>query len=304
VSASVELAGVTKRYGAVTAVDGVGLTVAAGKRLALLGHNGAGKTTVLKMLLGLVRPDQGSVRVLGQEPGDARSPLRRAVGFLPEAVAFDAAMTGWETIGFYARLKGRPQRECRELMERVGLAAAAGRRVSTYSKGMRQRLGLAQALLGGPRVLLLDEPTSGLDPELRQAFYAAMSDLAADGAAVVLSSHLLTELEERTDLIAIMDRGRLVAAGTLSDLRVRAKLPLTLRLLVAPGRAGAVAAALAPVRVVAEGIDRLVLRCPAADKLAILRRVVALDDLQDVAVAEPSLDDVYAHFVSREEDRR
>jgi len=157
---AVILDGVVKKYGGQTAVAGIGLSLAAGDRLALLGHNGAGKTTLMKLILGLVPASAGGVTVLGGPAG--RPDAKAATGFLPENVAFHEVMTGWETLRFYGRLKRRPAGECRGLLERVGLSAAAKRRVGTYSKGMRQRLGLAQALLGQPRLLLLDEPTTGL----------------------------------------------------------------------------------------------------------------------------------------------
>lgn len=291
-TAAVELDRVVRRYGQREAVAGVTLSVAAGQRLALLGHNGAGKTTLMKLMLGLLPPSEGRLRVLGEQPGDVASPGRRAIGFLPEAVAFHDSMTGAELIAFYARLKGRPVGEGRALLEQVGLAAAAGRRVATYSKGMRQRLGLAQALLGHPRLLLLDEPTSGLDPELRQSFYHIVHDRAAAGAAVILSSHLLTELEERTDRIAIMDHGRLVALGGLDELREQADLPVTIRLRLA-GPAGMALERWRPRR---DGAW-LALSVPVAEKMAALHAALALAPL-DLTVAEPSLDDLYAHFLA------
>jgi Cu-processing system ATP-binding protein len=276
--AAVELDGVVKTYGRRAAVAGVSLSVAPGERLALLGHNGAGKSTLMKLMLGLIPPSAGRLTVLGERPGDVASPGRRAIGFLPEAVVFHDAMTGAELIGFYARLKARPVGEARELLARVGLAEAAGRRVATYSKGMRQRLGLAQALLGHPRLLLLDEPTSGLDPELRQGFYDIVRERAEAGAAVILSSHVLTELEERTDRIAILDHGRLVALGTLDQLRARARLKVTVRALM-PG-----------------GVWQILAVAPER-KLAALRDVLSRQPL-DVTVSEPGLDQLYAHFLA------
>lgn len=277
-TAVVELHEVVKRYGARTAVAGVTLAVPAGERLALLGHNGAGKTTLMKLMLGLIPPSAGRLSVLGEAPGDVTSQARRAIGFLPEAVVFHDSMTGTELIGFYARLKGRSPREGAGLLERVGLAAAAGRRVATYSKGMRQRLGLAQALLGRPRLLLLDEPTSGLDPELRQGFYDIVRERAAEGAAIILSSHVLTELEERTDRIAIMDLGRLVALGTLDQLRARAGLPVVVRARLADG-------------------EQVALPVPPSAKMDTVRAVLA-QDVVDLSIAEPGLDDLYAHFLA------
>lgn len=228
--------GLGKRYGASNAVDGVDLTLAPGTTLALIGHNGAGKTTLMKLILGLIRPSSGNLTVLGVEPGTAPLEHRRHIGFLPENVAFHDELTGAQTLRFYAKLKGAPLAQCATLLERVGLAFAAGRRVKTYSKGMRQRLGLAQALLGEPRLMLLDEPTTGLDPASRLEFFRIMRELSDRGATVIISSHILTELEARTDLVAIMNRSKLAAFGPLEALRRRADLPA--RLTVATPRGG------------------------------------------------------------------
>lgn len=290
----VELEAVSKTYGARCVVREVGFAIAEGERLALLGHNGAGKTTLMKMILGLTDVSGGRIGVLGGPPR-ASAELRRAIGFLPENVAFQENLTGWETLRFYARLKRRPAAECRDLLERVGLRDAAERRVGTYSKGMRQRLGLAQALLGEPRLLLLDEPTTGLDPELRLAFYRIVGDLAATGAAVMMSSHLLTELEERTDRIVILDRGRLVAAGSLGELRDAAGLPVRWRLRAAAGRTAELAERL-DMKPPAEG-GWLAFSCRPSEKMLVLQRVGELGGLvRDFDIQPPTLDEIYAWF--------
>src|SRR6188472_4034629 len=157
----------TKSYRKVHALTEFSCSLDEGETVALVGHNGAGKTTLIKLMLGLIRPSAGAVRVLGEDPAAGEFAARRRLGYLPENVSFNAALTGHETLAFYARLKREPAKAVAVLLERVGLTHAANRRVGTYSKGMRQRLGLAQALLGRPRVLLLDEPTTGLDPALR-----------------------------------------------------------------------------------------------------------------------------------------
>lgn len=295
---AVALDAVGKRYGATWAVREVTLGLEAGERLALLGHNGAGKTTLMKLILGLTQPEAGKVLVLGDRPGHATLAARRKVGFLPENVAFHDAMTGRQTLYFYARLKQCGEKECLGLLDRVGLIDAADRRVGTYSKGMRQRLGLAQALLGGPRLLLLDEPTTGLDPTLRQAFYDIIRELSATGTAVMLSSHLLTELEERTDRIAMMDHGRLVAAGTLDELRRKAGLSVEIRLSLGDGRREAVASALATWSPRPTDAFDLWLSCPTTDKMAALRAIAGLgDDVRDIEIRQPGLDAVYSSFI-------
>nr|HRO15743.1 ABC transporter ATP-binding protein [Paracoccus sp. (in: a-proteobacteria)] len=187
---SLTLSRLTRRFGAVAALQDVSFSVEPGERVALLGHNGAGKSTLMKIVLGLIPATSGTVEVLGAAPGSGAARLGTA--YLPENVAFHPALTGREQIRTYLALRGASAAQAGELLERVGLADAADRRIGTYSKGMRQRIGLAQALIGQPRLLVLDEPTSGLDPVSRREFYALLDGLAAEGAAILLSSHALT----------------------------------------------------------------------------------------------------------------
>ncbi len=287
-----------KRRDGVETLKGVSLSVAPGERLALLGHNGAGKTTLIKLALGLTPLDGGAISVFGAAPGSARA--RAISAYLPESVAFHPALTGREQLRLFARLKGEPAGAADAALERVGLAEAARRRIGTYSKGMRQRLGLAQALLGRPRLALLDEPTSGLDPVSRHDFYALVDALAAEGAAVLISSHALTELEARTDRIAILRGGALAACDSLTGLRRGAGLPILLRIAARPETADQVAASLGGRRVNGRAVE---ISCGPDDKLAILGRVAALGALvEDVDVAPPSLEDLYRHY-SREDAR-
>lgn len=282
----------SKRYGKVTALDGVSLAVAPGERLALLGHNGAGKTTLIKLLLGLTRPTAGAIEVLGKPPGaDA---VRRRCAYLPENVAFHKSLTGREQLTLFARLKGEPARAVPGLMERVGLSDAIDRRIGTYSKGMRQRLGLAQILIATPEIVMLDEPTSGLDPLSRGTFYAMISELAAAGAAVLLSSHALTELEARTDRIVILRRGEVVADGALSQLRAGACLPIRLRVEGEPKMAAAVAERFGGARINGRAVELI---CEAEEKVQRLSQVTALfPEAEDIDVVPPSLEDVYRHY--------
>ena len=154
-----------KNFAGFTAVSDVDIHIDAGETVALAGHNGAGKSTLMKMLLGLLAPTQGSIRIDGHAAGSVAA--RKIIGYLPETVALYPNMTGFETLTFFASLKGLSDAGNRDLLARVGILEAAGKRVGTYSKGMRQRLALAQALLGQPKILLLDEPTTGLDPASR-----------------------------------------------------------------------------------------------------------------------------------------
>ena len=288
----IRLEEVGKRYGKAVAVEAVTLDLRAGEVMALLGPNGAGKTTLMKMILGLTRPSAGRIEVLGGAPGAAAA--RRATGYLPESVAFNPALTGRETLRFFARLKRRPRAEVEALLGRVGLADAAGRRVATYSKGMRQRLGLAQALLGEPRLLLLDEPTSGLDPILRRSFYEIVTELKAGGTSILLSSHVLTELEARTDRAAILRDGRLVALDSLADLRRAAGLPVRIRVRALAPALETMTRDLGAQRINGHAVELL---CPAERKIETLRRITDLAiEIDDLELVPPSLDEVYAHY--------
>lgn len=293
----VEISGVTKRYGNERAADDVSLSVGAGESLALLGHNGAGKTTLIKTMLGLTHADSGDIRILGEDPRTrAGAQARRDVGFLPENVTFPIGMTGRELLRFYARLKRAPRKQCDALLEELGLAHAANRRIRTYSKGMRQRLGLAQALIGKPRLLLLDEPTSGLDPTLRHDFYEIIHRLAKSGTAVMLSSHALTEVEAQTDRIAILKSGKLVACGTMEELRQISRLPVTIRVRVGNAESARRAAELsAATRRINDHAVELV--CEPDGKVALVREIMALGiDLEDIDIHSATLERLYTHY--------
>ncbi len=286
---------VTRTFGAVKALADVSLSVAEGERVALLGHNGAGKSTLMKIVLGLIPATSGEVRIAGTLPGSHAA--RDVTAYLPESAAFHPALTGREQIALYLRLRGEPAAKAGALLDRVGLGHAADRRIGTYSKGMRQRVGLAQALIGRPRLMVLDEPTSGLDPVSRREFYGILDDLAREGAAILLSSHALTEVEARTDRIAILSKGRLVANDTLAALRREAGLPIHIQVAARPDTVRDVADRLSGTRVNGVRVD---LTCGHGDKLARLGQIAGLGGLiDDVEVIPPSLEDLYTHFSRR-----
>ncbi len=286
----------TKAFGGTQALSDVSLSVAPGERVALLGHNGAGKSTLMKIILGLIAPDSGEVSVCGAAPGNASA--RAQVAYLPENATFHSALTGLEQICYYMRLRNVPPSGAMELLDRVGLAFAAKRRIGTYSKGMRQRVGLAQALIGHPSLLVLDEPTSGLDPVSRSDFYELLDALAADGAAVLLSSHALTEVEARTDRLMILSGGRMVAEGSLNELRREAALPVAMNITALNGYDADIQAAL-PDAIRVEGM--LHLTCAQDEKLTTLARITALQaKVADLDVIPPSLEDIYSHFSRRD----
>lgn len=279
-----------KDRGPTRVLSDISLHVAPGERVALLGHNGAGKSTLIKTILGLTPTDGGMIRIGTATPGSAQA--RRDTAYLPEAVSFHPALTGREQLTLFARLSGE-RADVPGLLERVGLADALDRRIGTYSKGMRQRLGLAQVLLGKPRVALLDEPTSGLDPISRQDLYAIIDELAGQGAAVLIASHALTEVEARTDRIAILRKGVKVADDTLANLSALAGLPIRLRVR-ARENADALAARLGGNRVNGASVELL---CSPADKMEALRRIAAMGEaVADLEMTPPKLEDLYRHY--------
>jgi ABC-2 type transport system ATP-binding protein len=212
------VAGLRKRYGRVEALRGVDLRLERGELVGLLGPNGAGKSTLVKIACGLVRATDGRAEILGAPAGSA--PARRALGYLAELFRFPGWMSADELLALHQRLTGSEggARERGELLELVGLSAATGRRIEGMSKGMQQRLGLAQALVGSPQVLLLDEPTSALDPVGRRAVRELLEELRRRGLGVLLNSHLLSEVELVCDRVAILSDGELVAEGSPAEL--------------------------------------------------------------------------------------
>jgi ABC-2 type transport system ATP-binding protein len=216
----IELRAVTKRYGRTLALDGLDLEVVRGEVFGLLGANGAGKTTAVKIMLGLTHASGGSGTLLGRPFGEPAA--RRGVGYLPELFRYPGWLTGREVLRLHARLgrlaPGAHQAEIASALATADLEARADSRVSTYSKGMQQRLGLAVALLGGPALVVLDEPSTALDPLGRHELRGIIRGLREQGTTVVLNSHQLSELEQVCDRVAIVDRGRLLSAGPLADL--------------------------------------------------------------------------------------
>ena len=292
--------GVTKHYGAVPAVDGVDLEVRRGELFGLIGHNGAGKSTLFKMMLGLIPATAGDILIDRASVTDSGfRAVRRKIGYLPENVVFYDNLTGLETLRFFSKLKDAPLQDCFPALERVGLAHAATQRVREYSKGMRQRLGFAQALLGRPQILFLDEPTTGLDPEAIREFYTILRGLRADGVTVVLTSHILAEIQERIDRIAIMASGRIQAIGSVQVLREQVDLPLWFDVRIAPEHFDAVRTALGhlPVSAIEAHGDHVAVQCRREAKMAVLEALAALDGrVIDLHVREPSLEDVFFGF--------
>jgi ABC-2 type transport system ATP-binding protein len=315
-AATVTCRGLTKRFGGtggVLAVDGLDLDVPAGSVFGLLGPNGAGKTTSLRLITGLARPTAGSVSIDGVAVTAVGAGGGVRIGVLDQDPRYYGWMSGRELVELAGRLLGLGAGEARaravETLGEVGLADAANRRIGGYSGGMRQRLGIAQALVARPSLLILDEPVSSLDPEGRRDLLALIAGLRAS-ATVLFSTHVLDDVERVCDRVGILDRGRLVAEGPLQDLLVRYAKPLY-RLEVEPGQDGALDALAATLRGtpwiddVTATNDRLVVSVTdeAAASAGLLPLVVAAGvRLSAFERVRPSLEDVFLRLVGRDRD--
>lgn len=301
----VETKGLTKRYGSVVAVDSLDLSVRQGEVFGLLGPNGAGKTTTILMLLGLTEPTAGTVRVLGLDPVLQPLSVKARVGYMPEQMGFYEELTARQNLFYIARLNGLGREEAHrrigEVLGRVGLADMANRPVGTFSRGMRQRLGVAEVLLKRPQLVILDEPTQGLDPEVARRFLQMVRDLKAEGVTVLLSSHLLHQVQAVCDRVGLFHRGRMVLEGSVPEL-ARKVLGRAYHIQVeAEGSPQALLQALErlpdAVDVVQEDGNRYRvtahrdLRAEAAEAV-----VKAGGRLLGLEVEVPSLDDIYARY--------
>lgn len=295
---AIEFVDVAKRYGAACAVSGVSAAVPQGHVVGLLGHNGAGKTTLIKLALGLISPTDGGVEVFGQLSGTSEFHKSRAsIGYLPENVAFYQNLTGRQVIEYFACLKRVSRADAGALLDQVGLASVGDRRVREYSKGMRQRLGLAQALLASPRLLILDEPTAGLDPLATQQFFETIAQLQKAGKTILISSHLLAELEHHIDRALILHGGRVVAQGTLPEMYKSAGLAETITAQFTRKPNGLLSESwtdglLAPPRV--KESTTVEFDVPALSKMCVMRRLIDSGAVSDISVQEPSLVRLYA----------
>lgn len=288
----VELKNVQQKYGDLIVLDDLSWHLGQGEVLGLFGHNGAGKTTAVRLILGLIKSSAGQVSVLGGAASDPK--IRQQIGFLPENVMFYPQLTGYETLVHFARIKGASLTQVGELLEQVGLTAAAKQRVKTYSKGMRQRLGLAQALLGNSKLLILDEPTVGLDPIATQALYQLINELKAAGTSVIICSHVLPGVEPYIDRAVILARGKLEAVGDLYELRQQANLPVRVR--VSGLTENIQHPSILEHKNLSNGWQEI--KVKTEDKLALLETILPLKP-QDIEVQPPSLEDLYVYYMTR-----
>jgi len=259
VTAAVEARGVERRYGSLVALADLTFEAEAGEILGVLGPNGAGKTSAIRVLTTILAPTQGTFAV-GGVPHTRPAEIRRRIGVLPESAGYPERQTGEEFLRYHARLYGRGRAEAAavavSLLDEVGLAERGRSLVSTYSRGMRQRLGIARALVNEPQVVFLDEPTLGLDPAGQRQILRTVRRIAEErGATILLSTHLLAEVEETCSRVLILNRGRVAAHGTVAEVAARAAAPRAGRLAVPPDQADAALRALAAVTVVEASAD-------------------------------------------------
>lgn len=229
--ADISYQNITFRYGESKIIQDVSFTVERGRCCALIGHNGAGKTTLIKLLLGMIKPSAGSVTLCQFNPiGAHEKHIKRQIGFVPESISFQPNDTGLELMQYVAKLKSASAQAIQEKMQLTNIAFAQDKKIGTYSKGMKQRLGLAQALLGDPKVLILDEPASGLDPDSRQILYRSLQTHAKTGNTVMFSSHALNDIESYIDHIILLNEGGVLMDCSIADYRQSLKLPVTIEI--------------------------------------------------------------------------
>jgi len=304
---ALETQGLTKRYGSRRAgrivVDAVSMTVRRGEVYGFLGPNGAGKTTTLRMVLGLIRPTSGTARVLGQAAG--RSEVTRRTGALIEGPGFFPYLSGRDNLRVMARYQGLPDAAADQALERVDLADRGADRFRSYSLGMKQRLGVASALMGDPELIVLDEPTNGLDPAGMQDMRELVVSLARGGQTVLLSSHLLAEVQDICDRVGVINGGLLLRESTVAELRGATSLrvratPVDQALAVARNLAGTSGAR----RSSENGGDCLTLDLPASSAPEVNRALVAAGvDVYEIAPLERSLEEVFLEMTTRRSTR-
>jgi ABC-2 type transport system ATP-binding protein len=276
------VSGISYSYDGVKAVDAVSFTIGPGEILGFLGPNGAGKSTTIKMVTGQLRPEEGSIAVLGMDMPARMTDIQARIGVCFEEKNLYSAMTAVENLKFYARLFGIPRLDPRPLLERVGLADRADDRVADYSKGMRQRLMMARTLVNEPDVLFLDEPTDGLDPVSAQSIRKIIEGEAERGVAVLLTTHDMNEADKLSDRVAFIDKGRILALDTPENLKIehgsRSIRVRTRR---------------------ADGIDERVIPLDEAGAEDRVREAVSADGLLTVHTEEATLEDIFIKFAGR-----
>ncbi|MXV64515.1 ATP-binding cassette domain-containing protein [Natronorubrum sp. JWXQ-INN-674] len=297
--AAIELEGLTKRFGDVVAVDDLDLSVEEGEIFGFLGPNGAGKSTTIDILLDFLRPTSGTVTVLGHDAQSEGLAVRSRIGVLPDAYHVYDRLTGRQHVEFAIEMKGADD-GAQALLERVRIADAADRKAGGYSKGMRQRLVLAMALVGDPDLLVLDEPSTGLDPNGAREMREIIREENDRGTTVFFSSHIMEQVEAVCDRVAIIDRGRLVAVDTIDGLRDSTETGETLYVYVTELDDGILerVGGLEGVGSAAIDDDRLRVTVDGVSKFAVLHAIDEIAGVQDFSVVESSLEDLFVRYTN------
>lgn len=292
---------ISKHYGKFKALTDIHFDLQAGQTLALLGHNGAGKSTLLKLILGLIRPSTGQILVQGQDVSAKQAKGRLSIGYLPENVSFYDNMTAIELLGYFAKLKGVHPGMVRQLLLEFGLDEAKDKRLSTFSKGMRQRLALAQAILAKPKVLLLDEPTVGLDPIASGFLYQKMAQLKAQGCAIMVCTHELALVQDQMDRALILGQGKMLASGNLTALRAATALPLQIRLpsLSTAQRQQLLSDEFLSPFVIDSTLQGVRLNVPVAAKSAVITQLQRGIHTDEFSVEMPNLQDIFHCYMAK-----
>ncbi len=297
--AMIRVEGLFKSYGPIKALDGLELSVKKGEIYGFLGPNGAGKTTAIKVMMGLLRPDEGVVTIKGIDVSKAGNHIRDHMGYLPERIAFYGDMSVSENLSFLCDLKGCDKKVIPGLLREFKLSVPQETKVKTLSKGMVQRLGLAQALIGNPEVLVLDEPTSGLDPEIRRWIKDQIIRLKKKGKTILLSSHVLSEVQQICDRVGVISNGRMIAENSVknlsNELELEPKMILSVKQI---DRALSMAESMGQVNRPRIEDGNLVFYCPGNEKASVIHKLLEDDiSITDINIHEPDLEEVFVKIM-------
>ena len=301
----IETRSLSRNFKELKAVDDLSMSVREGEIYGFLGPNGAGKTTTIKMIMGLIRPTSGEVFVNGHRATSDSIEFRRHLGFLPERAAFYEHLTAMQTMRFFCELKGVDKSVAKSLLEDVGLSEAMDRKVGTYSKGMVQLLGIAQAMIGNPSIYILDEPMGGLDARWVKFTREKIRSLNEGGATIIFSSHILGEVQVLCDRVSIIDKGKLLVEDTVENLGSRLHLRPRFELLI-PGLSGKVPDGILGIEGVedakAEG-DRLTVVCSPPARSEVVAKLKGMGVvIQDFKTFEPTLEEAFLKMISHEKE--
>ncbi|UCE45763.1 MAG: ABC transporter ATP-binding protein [Methanobacteriota archaeon] len=303
-TAVIETVNITKRFKEVLAVDSLSMKVQKGEIFGFLGPNGAGKSTTIKMVMGLFHPTSGSAFINGKPAGPDSVELRRDIGFLPERISFYDNLTPIQTLNFYCELRGADKSVVPSLIKEVGLEHAANRKVGTFSKGMVQLLGVAQAMIGNPSIYIMDEPTGGLDARWVKTVRDKIRTLNEQGATIIFSSHILSEVQALCHRIAIIDKGRLVVEGTVEDISDRLRIMPRLWIQASGIDKETITAirSIAGVEEVSMSDEGLLVTCETEARMTVIaslrERGVAVSDFKTI---DPSLEEAFVRLLSDKE---